>query len=554
MTWTLAAPLRRVWGSRRKIRPALAERPAVAAAPTAPPAPPPASGVHVAPTLRDWFGVLAMVCGQFMAIMDVQIVTSSLTQIQGGLSASPDEISWVQTAYLIADVVMVPLSGSVSRLLSTRIVFVVAALGFTAASGLCATATTLDQMILYRAMQGACGGAITPLVFPVVYTKFRQPQLGTIMVIISLILNLSSTLGPTVGGYLTDTLSWHWLFLVNIVPGIAVSIAVWCLIDIDKPDLSLLRNFDLTGLLLMATFLGSLEYALEEGPRWDWLDDDTIRLAVIVSFAASVLFFWRVLTYRQPIVELRTFKNRNFALGAFYTFIIGTGLYGATYVIPLFLAQVRGFSAYQIGMTVVVTGLAQMVLSPFTAIIARKIDLRLMLGIGFAAFAVAMYLTAGLTNQASFPELLVPQIVRGFALMFCYLPANLIALSTLSPDMLKNAAGLYNLTRDLGGALGLATIGTIMNDRLHFHWNRLIEAVNPARPVVQQFIDTQTARFDPLIPGDPHRAAIRLLARTVQREALVLTFNDVLLLMGVLFVVGVLLMPLVRRRSSLMSR
>ena len=168
-----------------------------------------------------------MVVGLFMAIMDVQIVTSSLTQIQGGLSASADEISWVQTSYLIADVVMVPLSGTLSRLLSTRVLFVIAALGFTAASALCATATSLGQMIVYRALQGFCGGAITPAVFPVVYTKFRGPQLATLMVVISLILNLSSTLGPTIGGFLTDTFSWHWLFLVNIVPGIAVAVAVW---------------------------------------------------------------------------------------------------------------------------------------------------------------------------------------------------------------------------------------------------------------------------------------------------------------------------------------
>jgi MFS transporter, DHA2 family, multidrug resistance protein len=494
-----------------------------------------------------------MVCGQFMAIMDVQIVTSSLTQIQGGLSASSDEISWVQTAYLIADVVMVPLSGSLSRLMSTRVVFVAAALGFTAASALCATATDLNQMIIYRALQGACGGAITPLVFPVVYTKFRQPQLGSIMVIISLILNLSSTLGPTVGGYLTDTLSWHWLFLVNIVPGIAVAATVWCLIDIDKPDLTLLRYFDLTGLVLMAVFLGSLEYALEEGPRWDWLDDGTIRIAVLVASITSALFFWRVLTYRQPIVDLRTFRNRNFAMGTFYTFIIGTGLYGATYVIPLFLAQVRGFSAFQIGTAVVVTGLAQMVMSPFTARIARTMDLRIMLAIGMGLFAVSMYLTATLTNQASFPELLVPQIVRGIALMFCYLPANLISLSTLRADMLKNAAGLYNLTRDLGGALGLATIGTIMNLRLHFHWSRLIENINPARPAVQHFLDTQSSRLDPHFPGGAGPATMKLLAGIVQREALVLTFNDVILMMGALFALGLFVMPLVRRRNSLMG-
>ena len=206
------------------------------------------------PRLRDWVGVLAMCTGLVMAIMDVQIITSSLTQIQGGLSASADEIAWVQTAYLIADVVMVPLSGMMSRLLSTRVLFVVAALGFTSASALCATATSLGQMILYRAMQGFCGGAITPSVFPVVYTKFRGKQLASVMVLISLILNLSSTLGPTIGGYLTDTLSWHWLFLVNIPPGILVAFAVWAFIDIDEPDLSLLRYFDIVGLVTMALF------------------------------------------------------------------------------------------------------------------------------------------------------------------------------------------------------------------------------------------------------------------------------------------------------------
>src|SRR5438045_5826542 len=367
MSWTLTLPLRRVrLGGGRVAAPQPASSPPVSRVEL----PGPAAAAPVQePRLRDWIGVLAMVFGQFMAIMDVQIVTSSLTQIQGGLSATSQEISWVQTAYLIADVVMVPMSGTLSRLVSTRVMFVVATLGFTAASALCATATSLSGMILFRAMQGFCGGAMTPAVFPVVYTKFRGPQLASLMVLISLILNLSSTLGPTIGGFLTDTFSWHWLFLVNLAPGIAVAVAVWLLIDIDKPELSLLRSFDLTGLVLMALFLGGLQYALQEGPRWDWLADNTIVAAVLMSSIASVLFFWRVLTYHQPIVDLRAFLNRNFALGSFYTFIVGTGLYGATYVIPLYLAQVRGFSAMQIGETVVVTGLAQMALSPFSTYI-----------------------------------------------------------------------------------------------------------------------------------------------------------------------------------------
>jgi len=502
------------------------------------------------PTMRDWIGVLAMVVGQFMAIMDVQIVTSSLLQIQGGLSASSDEISWVQTAYLIADVVMVPMSGTLSRMVSTRVVFCAAALGFTAASALCATATSLDQMIVYRAVQGFCGGAISPTVFPVVYTKFHGKQLASLMVLISLILNLSSTLGPTIGGFLTDTLSWHWLFLVNVVPGISVAIVVWLTIDIDRPELSLLRNFDFAGLVLMAIFLGCLEYVLEEGPRWDWLSDNTIFTAAVASAIAGAFFFWRVLVFRQPIVDLRTFVNRNFALGAFYTFVIGTGLYGATYLIPLFLAQVRGFSAFQIGETVVVTGLAQMVVSPFTAQIARKLDLRIMLAIGMALFSVAIYFTAGLTNQAGFWELLFPQALRGFALMFCYLPANMISLGSLPPDRLKSGASLYNLTRDLGGAIVLATIGTIMSQRLHFHWNRLIEDVNPARPAVQHFLDSATARLDSHFTGDNTARAVKLLGDIVQREALVLTFNDVILLLSTMFVIGLLLLPLVRRPRS----
>jgi MFS transporter, DHA2 family, multidrug resistance protein len=377
---------------------------------------PAAGGPAETPQLRDWIGVLAMVTGLVMAIMDVQIVNSSLTQIQGGLSASADEIAWVQTAYLIADVVMVPLSGMMSRLLSTRILFVVAALGFTGASALCATATSLGQMILYRAMQGFCGGAITPSVWPVVYAKFRGPPLVTLMVIISMIFNLSGTMGPTIGGFLTDTFSWHWLFLVNIVPGLLVAAVVWVTIDIDKPDFSLLRGFDATGLALMAIFLGCLEYALEEGPRLDWLDEKTIRAAVIVSAVAGSLFFWRVLRYRQPIVDLRAFLHRNFALGSFLTFMLGIGMYGTTYLVPLFLAQARGFSALQIGETVIVVGLVQLAMSPFNVYIARAMDLRLMLAIGLGLFAFSMYLTAGLTNQTGFWELLVPQAVRGIAL------------------------------------------------------------------------------------------------------------------------------------------
>ena len=546
---TLAETLRRgglagIWLSRRK--PAVAA-PVGTATPTAAP---PMDG----PQLRDWIGVLAMGTGLFLAIMDVQIVTSSLTQIQGGLSASTDEIAWVQTAYLIADVVMVPMCGFMSRLLSTRVLFVIAALGFTGSSVLCATATSLGQMIVYRAMQGFCGGAITPTVWPVVYAKFQGRHLATVISIISVILSLSSTLGPTLGGFLTETYSWHWLFLINIIPGVGVAAVVWVTIDLDKPDLSLLRQFDLIGMLLMAVFLGCLEYSLHEGPRWDWLDDGTIRIAVCASAVGGALFFWRVLTCRHPIVDLRTFLNRNFALGTFFTFTMGVGMYGTTYLVPLFLPQVRGYNPLQIGLVIMVTGVVTMVMSPVGTRLARLLDLRVMLAIGFGIFAYSMYLTATMTNQTGFWELFVPLAVRGVGLICCYLPANMIAMGTLQPGAMRNAAGLYNLTRDLGGAIGLATIVTLMNERVHFHWNRLIENINPARPVVQHFLEALGNRLDRHISGDSGRAALKMLSNAVHREALVLTYNDLLLLIGGLFVIGVMLLPLVRRPSSLLTR
>jgi DHA2 family multidrug resistance protein len=230
--------------------------------------------------------------------------------------------------------------------------------------------------------------------------------------------------------------------------------------------------------------------------------------------------------------------------------MMGIGMYGTTFLVPLFLAQVRGYSALQIGETVVVVGLAQLVLSPLAPRIARHLDLRVMLAIGIAVFAVSMYLTAVLTNQTGFWELFVPQWVRGMGLMFFYTSANMIALGTLPQDKMKNAAGLYNLMRDLGGAIGLASIGTIMNARLHFHWNRLIEDINPARIRVQQFLEAQTSRLDLSVSGDPHHAAVKLLANMTQREALVLTYNDLLLLLAALFVFGLMLLPLVRRPRS----
>src|SRR5689334_15395212 len=239
---------------------------------------------------------LVMVFGMFMAILDIQIVSASLTEIQAGLSASANEITWVQTAYLIAEVVMIPLSGYLSRALGTRILFALSAGGFTAASLMCGLSSNINQMIFWRAVQGFIGGGMIPTVFATAYTIFPRSKMGLVAPLIGLVATLAPTIGPTVGGYLTDALSWHWLFFINIVPGVAVTIAAIVLIDFDKPDWSLLRNFDWVGLVSMAGFLGALEYVLEEGPRNDWFGDESVLLLAWVSAISAVVFFVRVLT------------------------------------------------------------------------------------------------------------------------------------------------------------------------------------------------------------------------------------------------------------------
>jgi DHA2 family multidrug resistance protein len=515
-------------------------------------APDPAAAEESEPTvsLRQWAGFMAMVVGLFMAILDIQIVASSLSEIQAGLSASADEISWVQTSYLIAEVIMIPLSGFLSRLLSTRVVFTLSAAGFTLASIACALAWNLDSMIAFRAAQGFIGGAMIPTVFATAFILFPERQRALVTVMIGLVATMAPTLGPTLGGWLTQSMSWHWLFLANVVPGILVVAAVAALVDIDRPDWSLLRGFDGIGLLLMAVFLGSLEFVVEEGPREDWFEDRTVAAFAVVTAVAGLLFFARMFTYHRPIVWLRAFKDRNFAVGSLFSFILGIGLYGSVYLLPLFLARVRGWNSLDIGILMIVTGAAQFLSAPVAGALSKKLDLRAMLALGLLMFGVGAWLHSLATAEWGFWEFFLPQAVRGFSLMFCFLPINTLALGTLPPDELKNASGLYNLMRNLGGAIGLAVLNTVLIDQSAVHRLRLSENVTAARPAAQSALDLLTERYAALGVGDPDQAALQALSDMVGRQAVVLTFNDALLLMAAVFFGALLLMPLIRKPKA----
>lgn len=496
-------------------------------------------GVPEAPvetiSTRRLIAFLIMVFGMFMSILDIQIVSASLAEIQAGLSASTSEVAWVQTSYLIAEVIAIPLSGFLSRALGTRLLFAISAAGFTFASFMCGLTSTIEQMILWRAIQGFVGAGMIPTVFASAYTVFPRNKFHIVAPIIGLVATLAPTVGPTVGGYITDLMSWHWLFFINIVPGIGITIGVLALVDFDKPNFKLLEQFDWWGLASMAGFLGSLEYVLEEGPRNDWLQDESIFFFAIVCVVSAVVFFYRALTQKEPIVDIRAFTDRNFALGCMFSFCIGIGLYGLTYVYPRYLAEVRGYSALQIGETVFVSGAAMFLSAPIIGRLMTKVDLRYLIAGGLMIFALSSWMMTGITRDYDFYELLVPQILRGVGIMMAMVPVNNIALGTLAPARLKNASGLFNLTRNLGGAVGLAVINTVLDHRTDLHILRLQEKVTWGNSVAVETLNMLTQKFQGA--GNASLMALKQLSMIVHRQAVVMSFGDAFFLLSIFYLI-----------------
>ncbi len=494
------------------------------------------------------FGVMAL--GMFIALLDIQIVSASLKDIGGGLSAGQDETAWVQTSYLIAEIVVIPLSGWLSRVMSTRWLFCVSAAGFTATSLLCGCAWNIQSMIAFRAMQGFMGGSMIPMVFTTVFAFFPGPRIVIAAAMVGALSSLAPTVGPTVGGWITDHYSWHWLFFINMVPGSFVAIVVPMLVRIDKPDLSLLKGADYIGMLLMTMFLGCLEYTLEEGSRWGWFGDETIRTTAWISGAAGVAFIWRSLSFARPVVDLSALGSRNFALGCFFSFVTGIGIFSTIYLTPLFLGRVRGFSAWQIGIAICSTGLFQLAAIPFYVFLARRIDLRWLMMGGLACFAASMWFFAPITHDWGWRQLLPPQALRGIGQQFAVAPTVTLTLGGLAPVRLKLASGLFNLMRNAGGAIGIAACATILNDRTNLHFLRLAEHLGGTNRAMLEMLRQDAARDTALANGDAalgSRMALKTLWNLTMREAQTLTYADAFMAIGCCFVVATLMVPLMRK-------
>ena len=370
---------------------------------------------------------------------------------------------------------MIPLSGWLTRVFSTRWLFTASAAGFTLASLLCGLAWNIESMIVFRALQGLLGASMIPTVFTSSFHYFQGTRRVYSAAVIGTIASVAPTLGPVIGGWITDTLNWHWLFYINLIPGAAVTILIPFLVKIDKPDLRLLKGADYPGITLLAITLGSLEYVLEEGARWNWFDDATILTLSLVSLAAGILFVIRSLAFARPVVDLRALGNRNFLVGCILSFITGVGIFSTIFLTPLFLGYIRGYSAWQTGIAIASTGAASLFGVPVYILLARKIDTRWLMMAGMACFGLGIWSFSFITHDWGSAELFVPQILRGFPQVFVVAPAVNLGLGSLSPNRLKYASGLFNMMRNLGGAIGIAVCATLLNDRTNLHFLRLAE-------------------------------------------------------------------------------
>jgi DHA2 family multidrug resistance protein len=418
-----------------------------------------------------WIGYGAMCLGMFMAILDIQIVITSLPVIQDALRIGAERMSWVQTAYLIAEVIAIPLTGLLTRVLTLRLLFAGAIAVFTVASIGCAFSGGFASLIVWRILQGLAGGVLIPLVFSAIFLLFQRGFQQTVATTMGGILAvLAPALGPISGGLLTENFSWHWLFLINVGPGIATLAAGLLWLPRDVPRLGLLRLLDWPSLVFIALGLAALEIALKEAPDRGWASPVVLGL-----FAGLAVCGLIALRRPAPAVDFQLLRDRNLAYGCALSFLLGLGLYGSVYLMPVFLAFVRKHGPVDIGLIILVTGIAQLITAPIAVQVDRRFGARLLSASGFALFAAGLLMSANQTVATDYDEMFWPQVVRGSFVALCILPPTRFALGLLPLDRVSDASGLYNLTRNLGGAIGIALIDTVMFARGPVHAERIGE-------------------------------------------------------------------------------
>lgn len=494
-------------------------------------------------SLRDWVALMGAMLGAFMAVLDIQITNASLNDILGSLGATLEEGSWVSTSYLVAEIIVIPLTGWLSDVFSGRRYLLANAALFLVFSIACAWAWSLESMIVFRALQGFTGGVLIPMAFNLVLKLLPAAKRGLGFALFGMTATFAPAIGPTIGGWLTDNYGWPAIFYLNLVPGVLLMSAVAWGLAPGKPRLALLRRGDWSGIGAMAIGLGSLIVFLEEGNRNDWLNSKFIVLLALTAATFLSVCVVIELKRREPFINLRLLADRNFGIGTVISTAFGVGMYGAMYLLPVYLAQVQGYNAQQIGWTIIWSGAPQLLMMPVAAALLRWFDARLLLTLGLALFSGSSFMNAAMTNLTAYDQLILAQLVRAMGMPLVIVPLTSLATGHIGPQQAGSASALYNMFRNLGGSIGIALLATQLDLREKFHSVRLGEAVSLFHPATNERLDTLTQQF--IARGAEAVAAaqqaVGALAGTVRREAYVMAYGDCFYLIGVLLLAMVLL-------------
>lgn len=506
--------------------------------------------------LRMWCAVIGSTLGAFMAVLNIQIVNASLADIQGAIGAGKDDGGWISTSYLVAEIVVIPLSGWLAQVFSLRRYLLTNAILFLVFSVACAFAANLEQMIVLRAIQGFAGGVLIPMAFTIIITLLPKPKQPVGLALFALSATFAPAIGPTIGGYLTENYGWEFIFYVNLVPGLLMVGLLWASLDKAPMKLGMLAKGDWAGIVTLAVGLATLQTVLEEGNKEDWFGSELIVQLSIVAAVSLTLFLIIEFRSANPLLNLRLFARRNFAFGILANTMLGIALYGSAFVLPIYLARIQGYNSEQIGMVLAWTGIPQLLLIPLVPRVMKLVDVRLLIAVGFALFAASNFMNVYMTGDYAADQLFWPNVIRAIGQALVFAPLSVVATAGIERENAGSASALFNMMRNLGGAVGIASLQTFLTKREQFHSNILSNSVSLFEEATRTRIAKLTAYFMNHGVSDQATAthkAVVAIAASVRKQANVMAFSDAFFLLGAGLVVALLATLLLKKPSGPMS-
>ncbi len=493
------------------------------------------------PSRRDWIAVMSAMLGAFMAILDIQITNSSLKDIQGALSATLEEGSWISTSYLVAEIIMIPLTTWLVQLLSARRLAVYVSIGFLIASLLCSMAWSLESMIVFRALQGFTGGALIPLAFTLTLIKLPEHHRAKGMALFALTATFAPSIGPTLGGWLTENFGWEYIFYINVPPGLLMIAGLLYGLEKKAPHWELLKSTDYAGILTLGVGLGCLQVFLEEGHRKDWLESNLIVGLGSIALASLISFVILQLSKPNPLINLGILGNRNFGLSSISSLGLGAGLYGSIYLLPLYLAQIQGYNSMQIGEVIMWMGIPQLFLIPLMPKLMKLVSPKWLCALGFGLFGFASFASGVLNLDFAGPQFNEIQLLRALGQPLIMVTISLIATAYILPQDAGSASSLFNILRNLGGAIGIALLATLLDSRAKTYFDYLREAIVPSNPQVAERLTLLTEKL-----GN-EQAALGKLSEIAHQQAVIMAYNDAFHFVGIALGTSMLAVLLTRK-------